>query len=469
MPGLIMGQPRRKKKKYNLTQLEEKRLEHFRCSGMHCKAVQDILDEVAVYDRCRWWWNVLNPASGLEFVTPALTVGIQEQLERLNTATSEIAIYAALTWGLFAGAYLSGFSPSNAKITVNQRDVFYSGYIIGINCFIINMASSIIFRISSASLARESDMLVFISKTRYWHMINIGLFVFACVQSIASFVTAVQAYYVNGDYCLQGATGGSMGFLTWWMEWMFNEFPTGRGAFYAKGELIRNPWAKMADTLNISRPSKLPSKSLLYGTEMASALEPKDKENFEVYLEFMHGHFDLKGFDCYGRDDAPRYWVLILVLLLPLVVFFFLRNSRFYWLVGPSCCGNDDPYDMTHVFHDFKERAKIGERLAARDRAVSGQSDGFIDVNTEMSDDSDHEEVGGPDQEERRGGGGNNYNSLTTHMTVNSSPIVYTEPPKLYTNNDPGATVITPMPVPRSVFLNSSVSDCVCVCVVCVQ
>jgi len=85
---------------------------------------------------------------------------------------------------------------------------------------------------------------------------------------------------------------------------------------------------------------------------------------------------------------------------------------------------------------------------------VSGQSDGFIDVNTELSDDSDHEEVGGPDQEECRGGGGSNYNSSTNHMTVNSSRIIY--------NNEPGATVITPMPVSRSVFLNSSVRDCVC-------
>ncbi len=60
---------------------------------------------------------------------------------------------------------------------------------------------------------------------------------------------------------------------------------------------------------------------------------------------------------------------------------------------------------MTHVSHDFKERSKIGERLAARDRAVSGQSDGFFDVNTEMSDNSDHEEVGGPGDADGTGTG----------------------------------------------------------------
>jgi hypothetical protein len=433
MPGLI--QPRRKKKKdtYNLTQLEEKRVEHFRCSGMHGKAVQDILDEVAVYNRCRWWWNVLNPGAGLEFVTPAFTVGIQEQLERLNTAISEIAVYAAFAWSLFAGGYMSGFSPTYPKF-MNQRERFFSGYMVGVNLFIINMASSIIFRISSASLARESDMLVFISKTRYWHMTNIVVFGFACVFSITNTLSAGEAYYANGDYCLQGETGGSLGFLTWWMEWMFNEFPTGRGAFYTKGELIRNPWAKMADTLNISRPSKLPEmpfymSSWQFGTDLFRAMEPKDQENFETYLEFMHVHFDLKGLDCYGRDDSPRFWMLIQLLLIPLVAFFFLRNSRFYWLLGSPCCGNNDPYDMTHVYNDFKERAKIGARLAARDKAVNGRKDGFIDVNTEISDDSEYEDVGGPDQE-KCGGGGSDYNSST---------------------------------------LNSSVSDCFRVCVVCVH
>ena len=62
---------------------------------------------------------------------------------------------------------------------------------------------------------------------------------------------------------------GLLGFLTWWMGWMFNEFPTAGSR--TKGELIRNPWAKMADTLNISRPSKLPEKYFVFGPSMFDA------------------------------------------------------------------------------------------------------------------------------------------------------------------------------------------------------
>ena len=50
---------------------------------------------------------------------------------------------------------------------------------------------------------------------------------------------------------------------------MFNEFPTAGSR--TKGELIRNPWAKMADTLNISRPSKLPEKYFVFGPSMFDA------------------------------------------------------------------------------------------------------------------------------------------------------------------------------------------------------
>jgi hypothetical protein len=47
----------------------------------HTKDVRVIIEEVCVYDSCRWWWNVVNPFSSLEFVTVALLRGIPEQLE----------------------------------------------------------------------------------------------------------------------------------------------------------------------------------------------------------------------------------------------------------------------------------------------------------------------------------------------------------------------------------------------------
>jgi hypothetical protein len=435
MAGLI--QLRRKKKKgnatYSLTKFDQKRLVHFRCSGMHCKAVQDILEEVCVYDRCRWWCNVLNQFSGLEFVTPAFTVGIPEQLERLTTAISEIAIYAALFLTLFGAGFMNGFGPANSHF-MNLRITFKLGFMVGITCFIVNIITSIIFRLSSAVLARESDMLVFISKTRYWHMINIAVFIVGTFMSLVSTLAAAEDFVFNGDHCLVQATGGSLAFMTWWLEWALNVFPRGAGAFYTKGEPIKNPWALKADALNLKRPS------VLIGGRNAQAmfnkLNPQDKESFETYKEFMHGHFNLTGFDCFGYDESLSLISLIFVLMGPLIFFFFMRNSRVYWLLGAVLCGNDDPYDMVHVFKDFKERAKTGARLASLDGALRGKKDGFIDVNTEVSDDSDDED-GGPDQDEC-GGGGSGYNSAINHMTFVSDGLPV--PPKPYTNNEQGTT-----------------------------
>jgi hypothetical protein len=426
MAGLI--KTRRKKcniRLYNLTKFEEERLKHFRCSGMHCKEVQDILNEVFQYDRCRWWCNVLNQFSGLEFVTPAFTVGIQEQLERLTTAISEIAVYAALFLTLFGAGLLNGFAPVNSHV-MNLRRTFHVGFMVGITCFVINIVTSIIFRLSSAVLARESDMLVFISKTRYWHMINIAVFIVGTFMSLVNTLAAAEDFLFNGDHCLVQATGGSLAFMTWWMEWALNDFPRGAGAFYTKGEPIKNPWALKADALNLTRPSMQNPRS--NGQMMFDTFNPQDKESFETYKEFMHGHFDLKGFDCFGHDPSLKLIFLIFVLMGPLIFFFFMRNSRVYWLVGAVLCGNDDPYDMAHVYKDFKERAKTGARLASRDVGKRGKKDGFIEV----SDDSDDED-GGPDQEECGGGG---YNSATNHMPSDGLPVS----PKPYTNNEQGTT-----------------------------
>ena len=103
------------KAKYNLTAMEEARVQFVRCSGMHTKAVRAILDEVCVYNRGRYWANALNPFSSLEFVTPAFTKGIPEQLGSLNLALSEIAIYASLSLTLFAGVQLGGFAAPSSK------------------------------------------------------------------------------------------------------------------------------------------------------------------------------------------------------------------------------------------------------------------------------------------------------------------------------------------------------------------
>ena len=74
--------------------------------------------------------------------------------------------------------------------------------------------------------------------------------------------------------------------------------------------------------------------------------------------------------------------------------------------------------------------------FASRGGALSGQKDGFVDVNTEISDDSDDED-GGPDQEECVGGGGSGCNSAN-HMTFFSDGLPVSL--KLYTNNEQGTT-----------------------------
>ena len=125
----------------------------------------------------------MNPFSSLEFVTPAFTKGIPEQLESLNLALSEIAIYASLFLTLFTGAHLGGFAAPSSKY-FNQRFEFETGFMSGIGLLIINIVSSVSFRLASSALARESDMLVFISKTRYWHWLNLLLFAAGVVSGI---------------------------------------------------------------------------------------------------------------------------------------------------------------------------------------------------------------------------------------------------------------------------------------------
>ena len=185
-----------------------------------------------------------------------------------------------------------------------------------------------IFRLSTSVLARESDMLVFISKTRYWHISNIVVFIVGTFMSLVNTLAAAEIFVFNGDYCLVQATGGSLVFMTWWMEWALNDLPRGAGAFYTKGEPIKNPWALKADVLNLPRPSM---SSIGTGQVMFNSLNPQDKECFETYREFIHGHFDLHGFDCFGNSESLTSFLIVYVLLVPLIFFFVMRNSRVYW------------------------------------------------------------------------------------------------------------------------------------------
>jgi len=124
---------------------------------------------------------------------------------------------------------------------------------------------------------------------------------------------------------------------------------------------VKNPWAKKAEELGISRPSDSQDFS---------------QATFSMFTEFMHGHFELSGNECLSTYSGLISLMAVLFLLCPLLVFFFSRNSHFYWLNCARYRGWNDPYDLSNAAKDYTERAKVGERLAARD--VNGDS--FVDT-----------------------------------------------------------------------------------------
>jgi hypothetical protein len=267
---------------------------------------------------------------------------------------------------------------------------------------------------ATSLLTRESDMLVFISYTRRLHMLNVFMFFIVIIIALIYGLTAADDSLFNGDKCIEDETHGSLGFLTWWMEWTLNDYPRGAGAFHEKNVTIINPWAQKATALNISRPSKLDVPQYWSGTDeggggwgilglwrwsgvaMFSFLEPQDKESFETYKEFMHDHFELQGRDCFGKTTNLHLIVCIFSLGGGLV-FMIFRSSKF-WLRSAfftekcgSCCGvcgsccscsDSDPYDMSHIIEDFKQRKKVGQWFADRDRGKG--KDVFIDLTTEV-------------------------------------------------------------------------------------
>jgi len=215
-------------------------------------------------------------------------------LQSLSTAISEIAVVAALIFGVTVSGFMGGYNPSNSKY-FNQRDRYFVGYMVSLTCFLCNMTTSVVFRMATSLLTRESDMLVFISYTRRLHMLNLFMFMIAIIIALIYGLAAADDSLFNGDKCIEDETHGSLGFLTWWMEWALNDYPRGAGAFHEKNVTIINPWAQKATALNISRPSKLDVPQYWSGTDeggggwgilglwrwsgvaMFNFLEPQDK------------------------------------------------------------------------------------------------------------------------------------------------------------------------------------------------
>ena len=381
--------------------------------------------------------------------------------QSLMSAAAETAILAALFLTIFAGGFLGGFAPPNSKFA-NNRVLFFWGFALGWSCFLVNLLTSMVFRFCAATLARESDMLVFISKTRYWHPFNTVVFVMGIVGGVIGCLGAADEYVSGGDACLAEATGGSLGFMTWFLEWMLDDYPSGAGVTHTKGEPIRNPWALKANELNLPRPMSPNAeevKSFVGGGWLVGGgggvlgiidkLTGKDHETFLAYQEFMHGHFDLHGLDCVGTQRNYMYYFffcITTVCIAVIVYFFYVRQARMYWLCASYACQIDDPYDMSHAYKDFKSRAKIGARLADRDI----NKDGFIDAVAELSD-SDDEDNGTGEKllpstlvmsndagEHSTATAGNGPSPLPTFTRPPGVQMVFTQPPMpMYTNEPP--------------------------------
>ena len=333
---------------------------------MHTPVVRRIVHAV-----CTKHWTMAHPFSCSSFLVPALTRGIPEQLEAVCTGHGEIAVYVSLFMSIYVGARLGGFfAPPQSKYDDLRRE-FDLGYNIGLVCGLINVMVSIFFRASAATMARESDMLVFLAKSRYYSQLNILIFLVGGTLGMMNCLGAAIASD-RGDFCLDG----SISYMEWWYEWALDEYPKGKGVFHEEGAPILNPWAIKATNLSLTTDWKPPSSSRP-NVNIASA---RGDDAWPKYMEFMQAHFDLTDQGCFGfyANHVQLFWIFI--LLPPLAYLCFSRNSHFYWMIGTElcgkfCCSLDDPFDLTIAWDEFSARARVGAKLASRDT----HSGAFID------------------------------------------------------------------------------------------
>ena len=355
-------------------QLEAERREFVRCSGMHTQEVRAIVEAV-----CKKEWSMTHPFSCSEFLIPAFTKGIPEQLEDICSFHGEIAVYSALLMSLFLPLTFDANFSANGHL----RARFIFGYYLGWASGWTSIMVSVFFRIAKASMSRESDMLVFLTYSRVLSGLNVLMLLlmlfamgFALHQGLRNLVT--------GDYCLDG----SLRWDTWWNEWTGNyrdmwtfwrdwyKQPVGQGIFYPEGETIKNPWILKAEELGLT-----------YEDHTSS---PWDHPLHSKYNEFLHHHFGFAWDGC--TKDEYVYGNLYLMIICSIGVVLFImtviRSARLYWtkasvsvpwvpgvFIGETFMyfynkyfrPDSDPYDMTIAWKDFEKRAEIARKLAGRD------------------------------------------------------------------------------------------------------
>ena len=369
-----------------------RRSEFLRCSGMHTKPVQKVVEAI-----CQG--KVRGP--GVGFVAPALYEGIPEFLDKTMDAMGELAVYASLYMGLIATAGMSGFYP--AITVIADVNVYYNGVFASMFCHSGVVMMAVTYRLAAVGHMRDSDKLLYLWRARYVPLINYAFFATATASVMVTLMASVRSAIRDGGACFASIGDPTMHWDDWWDEWVGYEsqlkqgirIPVGAGVVHPQGEEVLNPWILKANELGITRNSSFAK---------------------DGYHEFMRDHFGFSK-SCevqtalheryggyHGGNTIFAFWMLpymIIGLCLPWMwILLWIAPTRHifnYWLQPNDKCKRyslgtlgyfsfytfgplaydkiDDPYDLTEAWAEFQYRASIGAKLAEKDMDRSGAVD----------------------------------------------------------------------------------------------
>ena len=353
-----------------------RRNEFLRCSGMHTKPVQNVLEVI-----CQG--KVRGP--GVGFVAPALYEGIPEFLDKTMDVMGELAVYASLYMGLIATIGVSGYFPSPTFL-----DGFYNGVYGSMFCHSAVVLMAVTYRLAAVGHLRDSDKLLYLWRARYVPLLSYILFSIATVSVLVALNVSTAEMVEKGGACFVGIGDPTMSWWDWCWEWVDTDrIPVGAGVVHPKGEQVLNPWILRANELGIAAPGG------------------KSQKHRDQYSEFIRDHFGFskscepqqalhERYGGYLHDNVRQshmwlYPYLIICLILPWVwCFVWIAPTRHifnYWLQPQDKCKRhslgflayekiDDPYDLTEAWAEFQYRAMIGAKLAGKDVDHSG----FVDI-----------------------------------------------------------------------------------------
>lgn len=119
---------------------------------------------------------------------------------------------------------------------------------------------------------------------------------------------------------------GSLTYEQWYIQWVRESYPTGKGLVHPLGEPILNPWAVAADAAGIERPDAKYDPAWNVGG-ITHTMGP-NHASFQAYEEFMADHLGLLGGGCHGGRESGALILLGLILLLfPMLL---SRSPLFY-------------------------------------------------------------------------------------------------------------------------------------------